>query len=279
MERNRFRKPHQTWSPMIAAVGLVLATLPAVAQHATAGHSTAGGITTARPMPSRSFTAPMRSAPTGGGQRYGGVHANSFGTSSTPSPSWELPRYVTPHWELGPNGRRQTNPVYGNRIPRRRAGFGVGYVGLPYYVDPFSFGNAWDWNDDSDSEAQAAPAARPEYAQQQPEPYAEAPYDEGYPPPPPPGYDQEGFPMRAPDNAAQNNAAQNDGLDHPPVTLVFNNGRPPEKVSSYVLTGSSIFVAEPGHQRKIPIADLDLPATIEQNREAGVDFELPVGSR
>lgn len=85
--------------------------------------------------------------------------------------------------------------------------------------------------------------------------------------------------MRAQDNAAQNNAAQNDGLDHPSITLVFSNGRPPEKVSSYVLTGSSIFVAEPGHQRKIPIADLDLPATIEQNREAGVDFQLPVGSR
>ncbi len=215
----------------------------------------------------------------GGGQRYGGVRANSFGTNSTPTPSWELPKYLTPHWELGPTLQRPPNPVHGNRIPRRGAGFGVGYVGFPYYVDPFSFGNAWDWNDDSDSEAQAAPAARPEYAQQQPEPYAEAPYDQGYPPPPPPGYDQEGFPMRAQDIAAQNNAAQNDGLDHPPVTLVFNNGRPPEKVSSYVLTGSSIFVAEPGHQRKIPIADLDLPATIEQNREAGVDFELPGGSR
>ena len=278
MERNRFRKPHQAWPPVITA-GLVLATLPAVAQHATAGHSAAGGITTARPMPSRSFTAPMRTAPMGGGQRYGGVRANSFGTSSTPTPSWELPKYVTPHWELGPTLQRPPNPVHGNRIPRRGAGFGVGYVGFPYYVDPFSFGNAWDWNDDSDSEAQAAPAARPEYAQQQPEPYAEAPYDQGYPPPPPPGYDQEGFPMRAPDNGAQNNAAQNDGLDHPPVTLVFNNGRPSEKVSSYVLTGSSIFVAEPGHQRKIPIADLDLPATIEQNREAGVDFELPGGSR
>jgi hypothetical protein len=283
MDGNEFRKPHQAW-PSIIAAGLVLATLPAVAQRATAGHSAAGGITTARPMPSRSFTAPMRSAPMGGGQRYGGVRANSFGTNSAPTPSWELPKYVTPHWELGPTLQRPPNPVHGNRIPRRGAGFGVGYVGLPYYVDPFSFGNAWDWNDESDSEQQAAPAAsaRPEY-EPQPGSYAEAPYDQGYdqgyPPPPPPGYDQEGFPMRAQDIAAQNNAAQNDGLDHPPVTLVFNNGRPPEKVSSYVLTGSSIFVAEPGHQRKIPIADLDLPATIEQNRQAGVDFELPGGSR
>jgi hypothetical protein len=159
-------------------------------------------------------------------------------------------------------------------------------VGFPYYVNPMALGNAWDWNADSDSDEQPAPAtpARPEY-EPQPGSYAEGSYDDqGYPPPPPPGYDQEGFPIRAQNNTAQSNgaqnsAAQNDGLDHPPVTLVFNNGRPSEKVSSYVLTGSSIFVAEPGHQRKIPIADLDLPATIEQNRQAGVDFELPGGSR
>jgi hypothetical protein len=49
------------------------------------------------------------------------------------------------------------------------------------------------------------------------------------------------------------------------------------KVHSYVLTGSSVFVAENGHQRVIPVADLDLPATIAQNRDAGVDFELPGG--
>jgi hypothetical protein len=216
----------------------------------------------------------------GSSQRYGGIRGNSFGTSSAVPPSWELPRYVSPHWEIGANAWRQGNPVHRNRIPRRGARFGVGYVGLPYYVDPMALGNAWDWNADNDSGDQDASAspARPEY-ESPPDAYGEAPYDQGYPPPPAPGYDQEGFPIRAQDNTAQSNAAQNDGLDHPPVTLVFNNGRPPEKISSYVLTGSSIFVAEPGHQRKIPLADLDLPATIEQNREAGVDFELPGGSR
>jgi hypothetical protein len=63
------------------------------------------------------------------------------------------------------------------------------------------------------------------------------------------------------------------------VTLVFNDGRPPLQVHDYALTGSSVFVAENGQQRVIPITDLDLPATIAQNRQAGVDFELPGGSR
>ena len=51
------------------------------------------------------------------------------------------------------------------------------------------------------------------------------------------------------------------------------------QVSNYVLTGTSVFIAEHGHQRVIPVTDLDLPATVAQNREAGVDFALPGGSR
>ncbi len=47
------------------------------------------------------------------------------------------------------------------------------------------------------------------------------------------------------------------------------------QVHSYVLTNSSVLIAEKGHQRVIPVTDLDLPATIAQNREAGVDFRLP----
>jgi hypothetical protein len=278
---------------MIAAAGLASTSLPVIAQHTTTGHSAAGGVVATRPTPSHSTTIPMRGAPIQGAQRFGSVRANSYGGSSAPPPSWELPRTVIPHWEIGSNVHIQPNQVQGNPPPRHHRGrFGaVGFVGVPYYVDPFSFGNAWDWNADNDSGQQAtytAPA-RPEYQAQPSSSEAayeggypvssRAPYDQGYPPPPPPGYNQEGFPISAENSAAQNNAPQTDGLDHPAVTLVFNNGRPPEKVSSYVLTGSSIFVAEPGHQRKISIADLDLPATIEQNREAGVDFQLPGGSR
>ncbi|HEY3990318.1 MAG TPA: hypothetical protein VGM02_13530 [Acidobacteriaceae bacterium] len=158
----------------------------------------------------------------------------------------------------------------------------MGYVGFPYYVDPLAFADADTEDDTGDDTAQqqqqAEPApSSPDYAPQGA--YPEGAYDQGYPPPPPPGYSPEGFPLTAQKSAAQSAAAQSDGLDHPEVTLVFNNGRPPEKVHSYALTGSSVFVADSGHQRVIPVADLDLPATIEQNREAGVDFQLPGGSR
>jgi hypothetical protein len=269
--------------PVAIAAALAVVAVPALAQPG-AGHASAGGhITATRSMaPSPSMGSPVGS-PIHSGAHLGTVRPNSFGTSSAPPPSWELPRTVTPHWEIGPNVPVQPNPVQGNRVRHNRGAFGVGYVGLPYYVDPFAFGNAWDWNNDSDTAQQAQPAAQAgsDYGPQAP--YPQGPYDESYAPPSRPPYNPGAYPQQnspaSQSAAAQNVAPPDDGLDHPPVTLVFNDGRPPLQVNNYVLTGSSVFVAEHGHQRVIPVADLDLPATIAQNREAGVDFALPGGSR
>ena len=225
--------------------------------------------------------------PTHHGAQFQTVQPNSLDSSSAPPPSWELPKYVTPHWEVGPNVQVQPNPVQGNPIYPNRGAIGVGYAGLPYYAEPFNFGNAWDWNS-SDSGTDTAPPqataaqTRPDYAPQAP--YAENPNEQGYDTARAP-YHPDAYPPQQQISSANHNAgaeslaAPDDGLDHPPVTLVFNDGRPPLQVNSYVLTGSSIFIAEHGHQRVIPVADLDLPATIAQNREAGVDFVLPDGKR
>jgi hypothetical protein len=258
---------------VMAAVGIAASALPAFAQPAS-GHAFAGHAVAAHPMgPAHSIGTPVHS-----GQRTGAIHANSFGASSAPPPSWELPKNVTPHWEIGPNVHVQPNPVQGNHIPRTRGGFGVGYVGFPYYADPMAFVDA-NGEDDTGTNAGQQPQpnapVRPDYAPQAP--YAEGAYDGGYPPPRAPYNPQAYSPPQQPQQNSA--AAESDGLDHPAVTLVFNDGRPPMKVHSYVLTGSSVFVAESGHQRIIPVADLNLPATIAQNREAGVDFQLPGGSR
>ncbi len=247
-----------------------------------------------RPMsPGRPIGTPTRS-----GQRFGTTHANSFGAgtaransigaASLPPPSWELPRTVTPHWEIPSNIPIQPNAVQGNSISRQRGGFGgVGYVGFPYYVDPMAFVNAGgDQGDDTAQQAQPGAPARPDYGPQAP--YEEGPAgpyqdqgsyaDQGYAPSRRAPYNPDGYPPAARnDGAAQSAAAQDNGLDHPAVTLVFNDGRPPMQVHSYVLTGSSVLIAEKGHQRVIPVTDLDLPATVAQNREAGVDFRLPGG--
>jgi hypothetical protein len=325
------------FGPVLAVVtaGLALFGLPALAQHTSgpaggpAGHISAqsygvpvggrqggavggnpgGHVFATRPMaPGRSFGTATR-----GGQPFGTLHgnffgtgtmhANSFGAASPPPQSWELPRTVVQHWETS-NIPIQPNAVQGNPIPRQGRGFGVGYVGLPYYVDPMAFVNAGDdQGDDTAQQAQPGAPALPDYGPQAPNDAApEGPYQDqgyqgqgyqgqgsysgqGYAPPRRAPYNPEGYPPAAQNNGAvqsaapQSAAAPDDGLDHPAVTLVFNDGRPPMQVHSYVLTGSSVLIAEKGHQRVIPVTDLDLPATVAQNRDAGVDFRLPGGGK
>lgn len=66
------------------------------------------------------------------------------------------------------------------------------------------------------------------------------------------------------------------GLDQPPVTLVFKDGRPSQQVQNYALTPTTLYVLDGARRREIPLGDLNLPLTEKTNREAGVDFVVPV---
>lgn len=83
-------------------------------------------------------------------------------------------------------------------------------------------------------------------------------------------------------SAAGAGAAQQITAEHaelPPAVLVFRDGRHQE-VSSYSIIGPTLYASGSywtnGYwTQKIPLADLDLPATFEFNRERGVNFVLP----
>jgi len=62
------------------------------------------------------------------------------------------------------------------------------------------------------------------------------------------------------------------------VTLVFKDGRPPEKIHNYILSRTMLYVRD-GRKQDIAVSDLDLAATEKANREAGVEFALPAGTR
>lgn len=67
----------------------------------------------------------------------------------------------------------------------------------------------------------------------------------------------------------------------PPAILVYRDGHT-EQVSSYSIIGTTLYTKSDywtsgAWSRKIQIADLDVPATIRQNRERGVNFNLPSG--
>jgi hypothetical protein len=100
---------------------------------------------------------------------------------------------------------------------------------------------------------------------------------------PPPDYVQE---TQAPQLAA--NAAPafrppyQEQIDTPPVqaqpatTLIFKDGRPSMEVHNYALTASTLYALDGESHQEIPLSLLNVPATVEANRTAGIDFALPV---
>lgn len=65
----------------------------------------------------------------------------------------------------------------------------------------------------------------------------------------------------------------------PPALLVYRDGHT-EEVSSYSIIGGTLYAKSDywtsgAWTRKIQVADLDVPATIKQNRDRGVKFDLP----
>jgi len=66
--------------------------------------------------------------------------------------------------------------------------------------------------------------------------------------------------------------------DEEPVTLIFKDGRPSEYIHNYAMTRTTLYVQDK-HHRVIPITELDLPATMKANQEAGASFDVPKGRR
>jgi hypothetical protein len=67
----------------------------------------------------------------------------------------------------------------------------------------------------------------------------------------------------------------------PPAILVYRDGHT-EELSSYSIIGGLIhtksnYWTTGAWTRTIPVADLDIPATLQQNEKRGVNFELPSG--
>jgi hypothetical protein len=67
----------------------------------------------------------------------------------------------------------------------------------------------------------------------------------------------------------------------PPAILVYHDGHT-EELSSYSIIGESIYTktdywSTGAWTRTIPIASLDVPATLRQNHERGIPFQLPSG--
>jgi hypothetical protein len=60
----------------------------------------------------------------------------------------------------------------------------------------------------------------------------------------------------------------------PTTVLVFRDERKQE-VQNYAVVGQTLWVFEPQRTEKIPLSQLDIPATAKANDERGVDFRVP----
>jgi len=80
---------------------------------------------------------------------------------------------------------------------------------------------------------------------------------------------------------APETATQAPTKEMPPAVLVYRDGHS-EEVSSYSIIGQVMYTksdywSNGAWTRSIPIADLDVPATLKQNQQRGVKFDLPSG--
>jgi hypothetical protein len=254
------------------------------------------------------FTAQFAQAQRGG---HGGISAGHIGGGGlargsgafSPSFSRSPQSFRSPSMTFG-QARPYMNSPYSayNRQPYSSYGNGGyrngGYrnrVGYPFPFNPFGYApyggflpDVLDYPSsslfDDDGNGYGSDPA-PETASQAPYP----PDPESYGPPPPQGayagnYGPAGpYPgPNDPPSAGYRPAYQNSGaLDplpaQPPTTLVFQDGRPTEQVHNYVLTKTTLYDLDANSHRDIPLADLNLPATIAANRSAGIDFSLPAG--
>jgi hypothetical protein len=62
--------------------------------------------------------------------------------------------------------------------------------------------------------------------------------------------------------------------EEPATALVFRDQHV-EEVHNYAISGGMVWVLADQSTKKIPLAQLDLPATVKMNDDRGVDFQMP----
>jgi hypothetical protein len=132
-------------------------------------------------------------------------------------------------------------------------GFPVAYGGLPYA---------------GQDDAAGVPQLGPQQAD-----YGDQPRAEYAPEPPAPQVADNAVPSFRP--AYQGQAVEVPVNPQPATTLIFKDGRPAVQIHNYALTANTLYALDGDSRQEIPLSLLNVQATVEANRAAGVDFALP----
>jgi hypothetical protein len=160
--------------------------------------------------------------------------------------------------------RIRSYPYYGRNCWGGYCGYGLGGWGYPYLgggIDPY-----WWWNNDSDSGAdQAAPYGYDDGL-------ANEMQEQGLPIRPTPNSGDQDFHSRSTPPSAP---PQQESTPTAPATVLVFRDQHQEEVQNYAIVGQTLWNFTPQHTQKIPLSDLDIPATQQANDDRGVDFHLP----
>ena len=72
----------------------------------------------------------------------------------------------------------------------------------------------------------------------------------------------------------QQSSATSLGTQHS-LTVIFKNGRAPEKIGNYMVNSKTLTDLDQDHYEEIPIDQIDVAATEQSNRVHGLHFEVP----
>ena len=199
------------------------------------------------------------------GHGSGGVHVASGFNS-----------HYIPRLGLGPRSFGRGEHVRGERFHERGFrrhcfgcyGYGYGYgYGYPYasFYDPFWWGDSYSSYDaDAERERQIAAEMNAENLDEQRRREDE---QDAYAP----RYSRPARQSREMESSAER------ASDGPNTVLVFRDQHQRE-IQNYAIVGSMLWNFTPQRTEKIPIADLDVPATTKANDDRGIDFKLPRAS-
>jgi len=157
----------------------------------------------------------------------------------------------------------------GSRFRGERFGFrnrfSYGYPYYPYYGFYDPWGNAWWWDsgssgdEDQASQRQMASDMNEENLEEQ-QMLREQ--------------DQDAYARPMPRPRASQPVSEQHTRNDPATVLVFRNGQQRE-IQNYAIVDGLLWNFTPARTEKIPLAVLDIQATIKANDDRGVDFRLP----
>ena len=232
-----------------AAILLIISVVPLCAQHG-GGHAGSGGSHGGFSGGHASFS---------GSHASSGSHAGFAGHGSGVGGSRIASRFGS-----GGRGVRFSNGRVGANGFRTRSRYGYPLYGYPYYgyagIDPYWWWDTYSSNDQD--EAQQREDAAEMNAENLDEQRALRQQDQhAYARPMSPPHASQ---ARAPEQA-----------ENIPATVLVFRDQHQREIQNYAIVDEMLWIFGPQRIEKVPLAVLNVPATIKANDERGVGFRLP----